>query len=193
MENTLLLRTEASYSLNFLVYLQNLFLNKTQSREEMKFPYILSKCEFFREDFKMRYRELWDEVSKRISENPLNDMGIFVDKKNLFYQCLFVQSEEYLIEYNEIYHSFKVWWGSFTGHIAVERSIDVYVQEIYQELADLLLEKRINLQKDLNISIIYDECVLVDLKPTSYFAVFTIRDFFVNYKELIPKLVLSID
>ena len=46
MKNTLLMRTDASYSLNFLVYIQNIFLNRSQSRDELKFPYIPTKCEF---------------------------------------------------------------------------------------------------------------------------------------------------
>lgn len=191
MENTLLMRTEASHSLNFLVYIQNIFLNRSQSRDELKFPYIPTRCEF-RKDFDMRYRELWDEVSKRISEHPINDLKIFAEEKNLFYKGLFVENDDTLNEFNEIYNSFKVWWGSFAGRFSVERSIDEKGQEIYAELASLLLEKGIKPQKELNISLIYDECVLVDLEPSSYFAVLSIRDCFVNYKELIPKLQLCI-
>ncbi|MEO4055628.1 hypothetical protein [Solibacillus sp. CAU 1738] len=191
MENTLLMRTEASHSLNFLVYIQNIFLNRSQSRDELKFPYIPTRCEF-RKDFDMRYRELWDEVSKRISEHPINDIKIFAEEKNLFYKGLFVENDDTLNEFNEIYNSFKVWWGSFAGRFSVERSIDEKGQEIYAELASLLLEKGIKPQKELNISLIYDECVLVDLEPSSYFAVLSIRDCFVNYKELIPKLQLCI-
>lgn len=61
MENTLLMRTEASYSLNFLIYLQNIFLNQNNSRDELKFPYISisTKCEF-QKDIHIRYRDLWD-------------------------------------------------------------------------------------------------------------------------------------
>lgn len=191
MKNTLLMRTEAPYSLNFLVYIQNIFLNRSQSRDELKFPCIPSKCEF-RKDFEISYRELWNEVSKRISEHPINDLKIFTDEKNLFYQCLYVESGDTLNEYNEIYQSFKVWWGSNAGQFAVERSIDEKGQEIYAELANLLIEKGIKPQKELNISLIYDECILVKLEPSFYFAVVSIRDCFFNYKALIPKLQLSI-
>lgn len=191
MENTLLMRTEASYSLNFLVYIQNIFLNQNQSRDELKFPYIPTKCEF-RKEFDVCYRELWDEVSKRISEHPINDLKIFTEEKNLFYQGLFAKNDDTLNEFNEIYQSFKVWWGSFAGRFSVERSINEYGQKIYTELANSLTEKRNGPQKELNISLIYDECLLVDLEPSSYFAVLSIKDCIVNYKELIPKLQLSI-
>lgn len=190
MKNTLLMRTEASYSLNFLVYIQNLFLNRSQSRDELKFPYTSMKCEFT-EEFDMRFRELWDVVSMRISEDPMNDLTIFNEEKNLFYQELFVANDETLNEFNEIYQSFKVWWGSVAGRFAVERSIDEYIHNIYIELADFLMEKGIKPQNKMNISLIYDDCLLVDLVPSSYFAVLSMRDCIVSYKELIPKLQVS--
>ncbi len=191
MKNTLLIRTGASYSLNFLVYIQNIFLNRSQKIEELKFPYIRTKCEF-RNDFRMRYKELWDELSKRISEHPINDMKIFTEEKNLFYQSLFVENDDTLNEFYEIYQSFKVWWDSFAGRFLAERSIDEYTHKIYVELSNLLIETGIKPQRELDISLIYDECLLVDLEPSSYFAVLSIRDCFVNNKELIPKLQLSI-
>ncbi|MGG6447392.1 L-rhamnose mutarotase [Pseudobacillus badius] len=200
MKNTLLMRTEASHSLNFLIYIQNIFLNRSQSKNELKFPYIPTKCEF-RKDFDMRYRELWEEVSKRISEHPINDLEIFTKEKNLFYQSLFAENDDTLNEFDEIYQSFKTWWGSFAGHIAIERSIDENLQDIYLGLANLLTEKGLKPQKELNISLIYkelnisliyDECLLVDLEPSSYFAILSIRDCFVNSKELNKKLQASI-
>lgn len=77
------------------------------------------------------------------------------------------------------------------GVFLVERSIDEYSHKIYVELSNLLIEKGIKPKKELDISLIYDECLLVDLEPSSYFAVLSIRDCFVNYKELISKLQLS--
>lgn len=76
MDNTLLMKIEASYSLNFLVYIQNLFLNRNQNKDEWKFPYLPSRC-VFQEDFEMRYREVWNEGARRISENPINVLEIF--------------------------------------------------------------------------------------------------------------------
>jgi len=155
MKNTLLMRTGASYSLNFLVYIQNIFLNQSQGSDELKFPYTRTKCEF-QKDFEMHYRELWDELSKRITEHPINDQKIFTEEKNLFYQGLFVENDDTLNEFNEIYQSFKVWWNSFAGSFSVERSIDEYSHEIYVELSNLLIEKRIKPKKELEISLIYD-------------------------------------
>ena len=187
MKNTLLMVTEASYSLNFLVYIQNIFLNQGQTRDDLKFPYIPIKYGF-REDFEMQYRELWDEISKRLSEHRLDDLNIFTEEKYLFYQSLFVEKNDALEEFNELYKSFKVWWRSFTGQFSVERSVDEKGQEIYAELSSFLLEKKVKPQKELNISIIYDECLLADLKPTPYFAILSVNDCILNYKEIIQKL-----
>jgi L-rhamnose mutarotase len=190
MKNTLLMKTEASHSLNFLVYIQNIFLNRSQSRDKLKFPYISTKCEF-REDFDLRYRELWYEVSKRICEHPINDLKIFTEEKNLFYQSLFAEKNDTLNVFNEIDQSFKIWWDSFAGRFSVERSIDIYGEKIYTELANLLMKKGIKPQKELNIILIYDDCLLIDLEQTPYFAVLSIKDF-VKSRELIAKLQLII-
>ncbi|MCM3760211.1 hypothetical protein M3212_05330 [Alkalihalobacillus oceani] len=186
MKNALLMKIEASYSLNFLVYIQNLFLNRYQNKDEWKFPYLPSRGEF-QEDFEMRYREVWSEVARRISENPTNDLGIFIDEKSLFYQRLFAQSEDTLKEYNDIYHSFNVWWQSMAGQFAVESSISEQGQTIYTQLAECLLEKGITPQKELTLSLLYDDCLLAQLDLPPYFAVVSIRDCLVD-KELIDKL-----
>ncbi|WP_244864400.1 hypothetical protein [Paenibacillus sp. J23TS9] len=154
----------------------------------MKFPYITSNIEF-REDFEMHYRELWNVVSKRIAEHPINFLE---DEKNIIYQGLFAQDQNTLNEYNEIYRSFIVWWRSMAGGFSVERSVDEIGQQIYADLASLLIEKGIQPQKEFIISYIYDECLLVELEPSSYYAIVSIRDCFMNYKGLIPKLQQSI-
>ncbi|MBP3951866.1 hypothetical protein [Bacillus suaedae] len=192
MENTLLMRTEASHSLNFLIYIQNLFLNQNENRDELKFPYIPTKIEF-REDFDTCYRMLWEEVLKRITEHPKNDLKMYIEKKNLFYHGLFAETENTLNGFNQLYQAFKVWWDSLAGRFSVERSIDDQGQKIYAALADLLIEERITPKKELNIILIYDDCVLVDLEPSSYLAVLSISDCLMKYKELIRKLQLSID
>lgn len=191
MENSLLIRTDATYSLNFLVYIQNIFLNQSQQKEDLKFPYIPLKC-MFHEDFEISYKKLWDEVSLKISENDLNDTKIFNREKDLFYQRLFVPSDDNLKDYTEIYRSFKIWWGSFAGRFLVERSIDEKLDKLYVELVNSLAQKRIEPQKMLSISLIYDECLLVNLEALSYFVILSTKDFFVKYKEIVPKLKVSI-
>ncbi|TKC19045.1 hypothetical protein [Robertmurraya kyonggiensis] len=188
MNNTLQMRIDPSYTLNFLIYIQNAYLNK--SNENLKFPYIPTNIEFHK-DFERNYKEIWLEVSKRISENPNNDQIIFTKEKPLFFHGLFAEDEYTLNRYNELYLSFRVWWDSFAGHFSVEKAIDEKVHKMYTELADLLLEKKIKPEKSLNISLIYDECILLELEPDSYFAVISLSDCIVNNKQLIRRLLLS--
>ncbi|WP_432353717.1 hypothetical protein [Sporosarcina sp. A2] len=190
MENALYIRTEASHSLNFLVYIQNLYLNQSLSRDDLKFPHIPTKC-VFRKDFDVCFNGLWDEVSKKIWEDPLYDLKLFAEEKT-FYQGLFIDNEATLYEFREIYQSFLVWWSSIAGHFSIERSIDEKVQETYAELTNLLNKKGINPRKELFISLIYDECLLADFEPYSYFTILSTRDFFMHCKELISKLETSI-
>ncbi|MDQ7094565.1 hypothetical protein REC12_13290 [Desulfosporosinus sp. PR] len=191
MQNSLVMRTEATYVLNFLIYIQNIYFNQSRSEEEYKFPYFPSIIAF-EEDFQTKYKDLWNEVSRRITEHQSNGVKIFYDEKDLFYQGLFLNNSDSLKKYSEIYKSFKIWWDSLAGGFSVERSIDVYCQELYEELASLLSQKGIEPKKELNISLIYDECKLVELDVSSYFVVLTIHDFVVNRKDWVSKLLKCI-
>ena len=192
MKNTLLMVTDASYSLNFMIYLQNIFFNQRQSSDDLKFPYLTTNCEFHSE-FEMRFRELWGEVVKRIAEDPINDTRIFSEEKKMFYQGLFANNTDAVNEFNEIYQSFNVWWISTAGRFAVGRSIDIPREKMYQDLTNVLIEKGIKPLQRLNVSLIYDECVLGDVEPSSYFAVLSLDECIKNNEELILKLRLSID
>ncbi|MDA7027522.1 hypothetical protein PJ311_13095 [Bacillus sp. CLL-7-23] len=55
MENSFVMVTDAPVSLNFLIYIQNIFLN--QKRQELRFPYLSTRI-VFKEDFELKYKEL---------------------------------------------------------------------------------------------------------------------------------------
>ena len=192
MGSSLLMCTEAPFSLNFLIYIQNIFLNQKNSKDEYRYPYIPLKNIVFKEEFEFHFKKLWDEVLQRLADNRLNDQKIFYEDKDLFYQSLFVDSAVDLEEYNEIYQSFIVWWGSFAGRFTIERSIDEPSYELYVALVNSLKQKEIVPKKQFNISLIYDECLLGDCEVSSYFAVIPIRDFFIKSKDLLAKLQVSI-
>ncbi|MGP4038530.1 hypothetical protein ACTWP4_01280 [Gracilibacillus sp. D59] len=192
MENSLLMRAEVTYSLNFLIYIQNIYLNQNRSEGELRFPYYRSAISF-KEEFALNFKNVWDEISQRVSDHPSNGLKIFAEEKDLFYQSLFIKNPDSLKEFHEIYKSFKVWWDSFIGHFALERSIDEKGQELYKELATALTQRRIQPQKELDISLVYDECLLVNLDISSYFAVVPIKDFFFKYNDLVSELQKCID
>ncbi len=187
LDNSLLMKTETSYTLNFLIYIQNIFLNQNTNKEKLKFPYFSNRLTF-KENFELRYKELWIESSQRIYSDDVNDLRIFNDEKDLFYQKLFKIHPDSLTDFNEVYHSFQVWWESFAGRFSVEGSINEIGQNLYLELANSIKNSEIEPQKHLNIIIIYDECLLANNEVYSYFAILPIKDFFLNYKEVVYKL-----
>lgn len=67
MKNSLVISAEASYTLNFLVYLQNLFLNQKNHEQEYRFPYLPSKHLTFAANFEFHFKELWNELSQRLA------------------------------------------------------------------------------------------------------------------------------
>ncbi|SLL31577.1 L-rhamnose mutarotase [Bacillus dakarensis] len=191
MENSLIMKTDTSFALNFLIYIQNIFLNQNRNEEDLRFPYLSTRIAF-KEDFELKYDELWNEISQRISEDNKNDLKIFYEENNLFFQWLFVNDEDSLMNFNEIYETFKVWWNSFAGRFAIERSVDEMGQKLYWDLANSLVQRGIEPKKEVNISLIYDECLLANAQVSSYFAVLPIGNFFVKYKELVQKLKMYI-
>ncbi|MEC1523925.1 hypothetical protein P9D43_18150 [Neobacillus niacini] len=191
MEISLIMRTDTSFSLNFLIYIQNIFLNQNENEEDLRFPYLSTRITI-KEDFELKYEELWNEISQRIYDDNKNDVRTFYEEKDLFYQRLFVMDDDSFKNFNEIHKTFKVWWNSFAGRFSIERSIDEMGQKLYWELANSLVQREIEPKKELNISLIYDECLLANAQISSYFAVLPIKDFIVNYKDLVPKLKVCI-
>ncbi|MFC7686344.1 hypothetical protein [Ureibacillus sp. GCM10028918] len=189
MKNPLIMRTDTPYTLNFLIYLQNIYLNQKQGEEPFKFPY-LSELVMFTENFELNFKELWEEVSIRISKDGSNvmDLIIFNDETNLFYEKLFIPSSDSLKTYKEIYIGFRVWWSSYAGSFSVERSIDDPGHNIYIELTNSLKTNQIEPKKQLKISLIYDECLLANTEFNSYSTVLSIIDIHTNHKDLVPKL-----
>gem|GEM_PF-1106590 len=187
LDNSLLMKTDTSLTLNFLIYLQNIFLNQNQNEEELRFPYLSNRM-MFKEHFELKYKELWNEVSEKIYNDDGSDLRIFYEEKDVFYQRLFINNADSLEGFNEVYKSFQVWWGSFAGSFSVERSINEIGRSLYLELANFLKNSGVEPQKHLNIILVYDDCLLANDEVYSYFAILPIKDFFVKYKELVSKL-----
>jgi len=72
------------------------------------------------------------------------------------------------------------------------RSIEEKSHGLYEELVNSLSQKGMNPKKELSICLVYDECLLVDIEVTSYFAVIPIKNFYVNDKDVVYNLVAHI-
>lgn len=190
MVNSLVVRAEASYSLNFLVYLQNIFLNQNNYEQVYRFPYLPSKHLVFKENFEIHFKELWDDMSQRLADDYLGDLKIFHDEKEIFYQKLFVNSDESLKDYREIHQTFAIWARSLAGRYGIEKSVDE--ERLYRDLVHLLLPKEISPQRELHISVVYDQFPFGNLEVFPYFAIISIEEFLAQYEDVVAKLGSSI-
>lgn len=67
------MRIDTPYTLNFLIYLQNIYLNQKQREEQFKFPYLTEMIRFY-DDFEMKFKELWEDISIKLSEDDGNSI-----------------------------------------------------------------------------------------------------------------------
>lgn len=188
--NSLVIRAEASYTLNFLVYLQNIFLNQNNYEQEYRFPYLPSKHFAFEDNFEIHLKELWDEMSQRLADDCLVDLKIFHDDKEKFYQKLFVSSDVSLKDYYEIHKTFDTWAKSLAGRFGIERSIDE--ECLYGDLVRLLLHEGISPQRELHISVVYDRFPLGNLEVSPYFTIISIEEFLGQYEDVVARMGNSI-
>ncbi len=190
VENSFEMEIEASYTLNFLIYIQNVYLN--QNKEDFKFPY-LSKKLLFKKDFEKHYIELWDEVTEDLAKGDVSaDIKYFYDERELFYQRLLENNIENMMIFFEVYEAFQTWWDSFIGKFTLERSVEEDARKLYIDLENWLLEEGKNPAKRLCIHLIYDECELSipDIYP--YFVIVPIQTFSIRQAELTPLVQKSL-
>ena len=187
MEEELLMITDAPYTLNFMIYIQNIYLNQHHNLESYKHP-LLSSQVYFNENFVSAYKDLWNEMIEQLSNPQCNDMEIFYVEKDLFYERLFEMNTKSSKIYTEIYNTFEVWWNSLAGRFAVERFPEAALHSLYIELVQLLTQSDVKIQRHLKINLIYEECLLARKEVSPYFAVLPLNNFFANYRDLALKL-----
>lgn len=191
LENSFELELNASYTLNFLIYIQNIYLN--QNKNDFKFPY-LSKKLLFNESFENNYRILWQGVTKDLmGDDPTADIKYFFDKKELFYNELIVEDEENLEVFKAVYSRFETWWDSVVGKYTIEKSVDEEARRLYTDLSNWFIENKKLPKKRLCIQLIYDECLLTRDSEECHVTIIPIQDFSVRYKELLPEIIENME
>ncbi|MGE6539322.1 hypothetical protein [Bacillus luti] len=174
------------HCLNFMIYIQNMYLNQKESKGNFRFPYI-AKTFNFSNDFEVNFKELWHTLRKQIA-NDKYDSQIFHEKNHIFYEKLFdadLCNEE---SFKELICSFKVWWTSIVGQLSLEYSVSGYSNQLYNDLVLYLKQKQIAPLQQLHISLLYDDCVFVKENITSYSAILPTKNFFINYKDVVTTL-----
>ncbi|AJH71729.1 hypothetical protein DJ86_1855 [Bacillus cereus ATCC 4342] len=186
MTDSFTIHTNTPHCLNFMIYIQNIYLNQKGKKENFRFPYI-AKTLHFSSDFEINFKELWHSLRKQIA-NDRYDLQIFHEENHIFYEKLFDTQLCNEDSFKELICSFKIWWTSIVGQLSLERSVDEYGQKLYNDLVLYLKQNEIEPLQQLQISLLYDDCVFVKNNTTSYSAILPTKHFFINYRDVVTTL-----
>lgn len=186
MTDSFTMYTNASHCLNFMMYIQNMYLNQKEKKENLRFPYIARQFNFST-NFEANFKELWHSLRKQIA-NDRYDLQIFHEENHIFYEKLFDTQLCNEDSFKELICSFKVWWTSIIGQLSLERSVDEYGQQLYNDLVLYLKQNEIEPLQQLHISLLYDDCVFITNNTTSYSAILPTKHFFINYRDVVTTL-----
>ncbi|ESU33387.1 hypothetical protein G3A_06490 [Bacillus sp. 17376] len=184
------MEVNAPYSLNYLITIQNIYLNsKNKDAERPLFPYVDSSTWGILEgEFEETFAEVWKaSVEKNSRDHMYDHNGILQFDKEL-YQKLFKKNESGSFGYSESVKSFLAWWNGLHGKIAIEGVFDHdKMEKVYKELS-----ASIETNKRLRIHLIYDNPVLAARSERSWYAVVAIGDVFIPKKrpELLSNLLM---
>ncbi|MFA2602482.1 hypothetical protein ABR781_03850 [Bacillus cereus] len=187
MTDSFTIHTNTSFCLNFMIYIQNMYLNQKEKKENLRFPYIAKQVNFST-DFEDHFKELWHILRKQIA-NDRYDLQIFYEENNIFYEKLFetqLCNEE---SFKELLCSFKVWWTSIAGQHSLKCSVSGYSTQLYNDLVLYLKQNEIEPLQQLHISLLYDDCVFVKENISSYSAILPTKTFFIGYRDVVATLL----
>nr|WP_027417355.1 hypothetical protein [Aneurinibacillus terranovensis] len=177
----MIVHTNLSFSLNYLIYMQNIFLNYQHGNEENfnpVFPFCNTSCNnpLNTENFKEKWgNSLEVLINKRINSQfePLLENlhdSIFI---NLFKND--DERDKYLLE---SYKSFLAWWepDGFGAQLLLEMFLEKI--DLYTEIQKIIKEHQVSVTHDkLKIDVIYDDIVLTS-------PILKLGYVIVSYKEL---------
>ncbi|ANN32944.1 hypothetical protein A9498_15930 [Bacillus thuringiensis serovar coreanensis] len=186
MTDSFTIHTNASHCLNFMIYIQNIYINQKEKKGNLRFPYI-AKTLHFSSDFETNFKELWHSLRKQIANNRY-DLQIFHEENHIFYEKLFNTQLCNEDSFKELVCSFQVWWTSIVGQLSLERSVDEYGQQLFNDLVLYLKQNEIEPLQQLHISLLYDDCLLVKENISSYSAILPTKTFFINHRDVVTTL-----
>jgi hypothetical protein len=189
VQNPFVIESDAPYSLNFLVYIQNAYLNsKNDGSKNPKFPYIdVSKWALIEDElFLIKFKEVWEKVVHNIASNSHYDNNAVLEKNKTLFKTLFQNNQVGEIGYYDSYKSFMAWWDGLAGKIAIGHFLDNQIYKIYKEMSET-----IKVDKRLRISLVYDKFPLGELQTLPWYAVLPVEDIFLHKKkkEIVPLLL----
>jgi hypothetical protein len=182
------IEVNAPYSLNYLIYVQNIYLNsKNQDSGTPLFPYLDSSTWGILDgEFEQTYKEVWEETLNNNYNSGMYDHNGILDFDKALFQKLFENNEIGVFGYLESVKSFLAWWDGIYGRIAIEGVFDDdRMNKVYRELSE-----SINVDKRLKIDLIYDRPFLTGQSESSWYAVLPIEDVF-RYKQR-PEVISTL-
>ena len=87
MTDSFTIHTNAPHCLNFMIYIQNIYLNQ-KKKENLKFPYIARQFNFST-NFEANFKELWHSLRKQMA-NDKYDSQIFMMKTISFMRIFLI-------------------------------------------------------------------------------------------------------
>ncbi|MGH0425459.1 MULTISPECIES: hypothetical protein [Bacillus] len=187
MTDSFTIHTNTSYCLNFMIYIQNIYLNQHENKENLRFPYIAKQFNFSN-DFEVNFKELWLTLRKQITDDKY-DFHIFYEENHIFYEKLFDTQLCNEDSFKELLCSFKVWWTSIVGQHSLECSVSEYSTQLYNDLVLYLKQNEIEPLQQLHISLLYDDCVFAKENISSYSAILPTKTFFIGYRDVVATLL----
>ncbi|MFC9418199.1 hypothetical protein ACIG6B_25070 [Bacillus mobilis] len=187
MTDLFTIHTNTSFCLNFMIYIQNMYLNQKEKKENLRFPYIAKQVNFST-DFEDNFKELWHTLRKQIA-NDRYDLQIFYEENHIFYEKLFDTQLCNEDSFKELVCSFKVWWTSIAGQLSLEWSVSEYSTQLYNDLVLYLKQNEIEPLQQLHISLLYDDCVFAKENIASYSAIVPTKTFFIGYRDVVATLL----
>lgn len=190
--NQLNLETTAPYSLNYLIFIQNLFLNNNSNNNpQSSFPNFHSSSWGIlpKQRFDIKFKEIWNEVIYKNVQNQYYDSNGVLENDELLYRQLFDRNINGEFGFSESVKLFLSWWNGLYGKIAIERLFDSGGgQEIYNELSKSLILSNLN-NSQFKINIIYDKQRLLSTTSSLAYAVVPIQELFLNRTEIVSNLL----
>ncbi|WP_270606785.1 hypothetical protein [Bacillus mobilis] len=187
MTDLFTIHTNTAFCVNFMIYIQNMYLNQKEKKENLRFPYIAKQVNFST-DFEDNFKELWHTLRKQIA-NDRYDLQIFYEENHIFYEKLFDTQLCNEDSFKELVCSFKVWWTSIAGQLSLEWSVSEYSTQLYNDLVLYLKQNEIEPLQQLHISLLYDDCVFAKENISSYSAIVPTKTFFIGYRDVVATLL----
>jgi hypothetical protein len=190
------LELRSSHSLNYLIYLQNIYLNLQSSiTDNHKFPYFIHQEKDIEiDDFLNIFRELWNSIVRDYS----NEGAVFFDPfltndgKTIF-KRFFKDNEGglYLLKYTS--ESFISWWQNEIGQLAIEHTASQWVQKIFDTVyREIEQTKDATYSSKFIIELTYDNFPLGDIHEGSNFIIIPFKNLLrKEQRNNITKMIIS--